>query len=48
MYADGRGRASSPARERGAPEYAGPQEDETHTAWLPRTGHDAAQGRQGW
>jgi hypothetical protein len=48
MHADGRGRASSPARERGAPEYAGPREDEAHTAWLPRTGHDAAQARRGW
>jgi len=48
MPADGRGRASSPARERGAPEYAGPREDEAHTAWLPRTGHDAAQARRGW
>jgi len=36
------------ARERGAPEYAGPREDEAHTAWLPRTGHDAAQARRGW
>jgi len=48
MHADGRERTSSAARERGAPEYAGPREDEAHTAWLPRTGHDAAQARRGW
>jgi len=48
MHADGRGRASRPAREGGAAEYAGPPGDEAHTAWLPRTGHDAAQARRGW
>jgi hypothetical protein len=48
MHADGRGRASGPARERGAPQYAGPREDEARTAWLPRPGHDAAQARRGW
>jgi len=48
MHADGRGRPSGPAQERGAPEYAGPREAEAHTTWLPRTGHDAAQARPGW
>jgi Sulfotransferase family len=45
---DGRGRASGPGRERGAPDYAGPPVDEARTAWLPRTGQDAAQARRGW
>ena len=45
--ADGRGRASGPARERG-PQYAGPREGEAHPAWLPQAGHDAAQARRGW
>jgi hypothetical protein len=48
MHADGRGRASGPARERGAAGYAGPRDDEARTAWLPRTGHDAAHARRGW
>jgi hypothetical protein len=48
MRADGRGRAGGPGRERGAPEYADPRQDEARTAWLPRTGHDAAQARRGW
>jgi hypothetical protein len=48
LPADGRGRAGGPGRERAAPGYSGPREDEAHTAWLPRTGHDAAQARQGW
>jgi len=47
-HADGRGRAGGPARERGAAGYAGPRDDEARTAWLPRTGHDAAQARRGW
>jgi hypothetical protein len=47
--ADGRRRAGGgPGRERGVPDYAGPREDEARTAWLPRTGHDAAQARRGW
>jgi Sulfotransferase family len=46
--ADGRGRASGPGRERGAPDRAGPQEDEARTAWRPRRGQDAAQVRRGW
>jgi len=46
--ADGRGRASGPGRERGAPDYGDPREDEARTAWLPRTGQDAAQARRGW
>jgi hypothetical protein len=48
MHADGRGRPNGPAREHGAPPYASPREDEAHTAWLPRSGHDAAQARRGW
>jgi Sulfotransferase family len=46
--ADGRGRASGPGRERGAPDRADPREDEARTAWLPRSGQDAAQARRGW
>src|SRR5215470_14059030 len=46
--ADGRGRAGGPGRERGVPDYAYPREDEARTAWLPRTGQDAAQARRGW
>jgi hypothetical protein len=46
--ADGRGRANGPARERGAPEYADPRDHQSRTAWLPRSGHDAAQARRGW
>ena len=48
VRAEGRGRAAGPVRERGAPSAAGPREDEARTAWLPRTGHDAAQARRGW
>jgi hypothetical protein len=48
MHADGRGRASGPARERGAAGYAGPRDDEARTAWMPRTGHDPAHARRGW
>jgi hypothetical protein len=47
-HADGRGRAGGPAPERGAAGYPGPRDDEARTAWLPRTGHDAAQARRGW
>jgi len=47
MQADGPGRASGPARARG-PHYAGPREDEAHTAWVPQAGHNAAQARPGW
>ena len=47
-HADSRGRAGGPARERGAPGYVGPRDDEARTAWLPRAGHDAAQTRRGW
>jgi hypothetical protein len=45
---DARGRASGPGRERGAPDRSDPQEEEAGTAWLPRSGQDAAQARRGW
>jgi hypothetical protein len=44
--ADGRGRASGPGQERGAPDRVGPRRDKARSAWLPRSSQDPGQGRR--